>query len=573
MRRWVYDFRLIEPPRLLHSTARGEFHRYGADNLYPYFLNALLESPIHKGIIESKVYYITQARRIIFPTLPNIWLEDDMSWLQFLEQLARDYEISNQAYITVRRTTTGWLLGYIPYHKVRVGIDFDRYYVSDNWLRPIDKVALPDIGQMPLTDIPLGQTYVYRLAAEPLPMLYDLQDRTSLTSLVYPLPTYFGGLYAIMADIESQRYQYHEIVNSFKGGTLVEVPDVFQSEEKRREFAQRLKEELTRSTSETGIVVAFRPLGEGQGATIQQLAGSDTADRYTAVRQDIITAIIVAHSVTSPELIGVAIPGQLGGVTSREESYAIFEKTYVSGRRAALIGALNKVLQLIGVTARITVEEPQDPTSPVATASFATVDTVVDLFARAGMPRTQVKAWLASAPVVGNEDWHVFLEQTRHEEFAPPPYRLTEDDLLILELIAAGSDLSHIVDAFQGKRSEVVRRLANLIKLGYVKMPDDKNPLRITVRGLIALHGRQELRVVYTYEERPDAPPLLGQSRPFCRRMMALNKVYTREEIDRISSIIGRDVWTYRGGWYHNWQTGQNEPACRHEWRQHLVRL
>jgi hypothetical protein len=568
--RATYDFRRIEPPRLTYSPARGEFYRYGEDNLYPYYLNAYLESPIHKGIIETKVYYITQARKILYPNADGLWIEDGQTWAQYMEQLARDYEISNQAYITVRRVSNGWLLGSIPFYKVRVGTNFDKYFVSENWTRPIDKTEIPDISQMPIADPPVGQIYIYRLAATPTPALYDLENRYSLTSLVYPQPTYAGGIYAILADIESQKYQYHEIANSFKGGTLVELPDIFKTEEERRKIAQQIKDELTSSESETGIVVTFRSLGAEQGANIQPISGSDTAARYSTVRQDIITSIVVAHSVTSPELIGVAIPGQLGGTTSREESYAIFEQTYIAGRRNALVTAVNKVLKLLKLPAQITVEQPE--TQGQTMVSFASVDTVVDLFARSGMPRSKVSAWIASEPVVGRDDWHAVLEFASHEEFRPA-YKPTEQDLQLIEMVSAGSDLNHIIQAFQGKRSEVVRRLANLIKLGYIKMPDANNPLRPTVKGLVAIHGRQNLRVVYTYEERPDAPPLLTQSRPFCRRMLTLNKAYTRDEVDRISSIIGRDVWTYRGGWYHNWQTGQNEPACRHEWRQHLVRV
>jgi hypothetical protein len=62
-------------------------------------------------------------------------------------------------------------------------------------------------------------------------------------------------------------------------------------------------------------------------------------------------------------------------------------------------------------------------------------------------------------------------------------------------------------------------------------------------------------------------------SREFCKVMLDLSdagKVYTRDDIDGISSIMGYSVWNRRGGWYHT-ASGVNRPQCRHIWEQQLV--
>jgi hypothetical protein len=62
-------------------------------------------------------------------------------------------------------------------------------------------------------------------------------------------------------------------------------------------------------------------------------------------------------------------------------------------------------------------------------------------------------------------------------------------------------------------------------------------------------------------------------SREFCKVMLDLagqGKVYTREDIDGISAIMGYSVWNRRGGWYHT-PSGVNRPQCRHVWEQQLV--
>ena len=97
--------------------------------------------------------------------------------------------------------------------------------------------------------------------------------------------------------------------------------------------------------------------------------------------------------------------------------------------------------------------------------------------------------------------------------------------------------------------------------------------------GTVSEKGKQEIEdneifVVYKYDLRLDAPKLIGVSRDFCIEMMALSKTrsWTIDDIQTISNRVGYDVFTRRGGWYHNPSTDKNTPYCRHTWNQRLVR-
>jgi hypothetical protein len=88
-----------------------------------------------------------------------------------------------------------------------------------------------------------------------------------------------------------------------------------------------------------------------------------------------------------------------------------------------------------------------------------------------------------------------------------------------------------------------------------------------------------ETEVKYRYQLRPDAPPLKGESRDFCRKMMAKKRLYSKKEIDVLrndmkSSGIAdvTDVWLARGGWYRKPDTTTSVPYCRHIWKQVIVR-
>ena len=74
-----------------------------------------------------------------------------------------------------------------------------------------------------------------------------------------------------------------------------------------------------------------------------------------------------------------------------------------------------------------------------------------------------------------------------------------------------------------------------------------------------------EILVKYSYEGPKD-----DRNRPFCAKMMALDRLYTRFEIENISERLGYSVWERRGGWWTK-PDGEHSPSCRHRWESHVV--
>jgi ribosomal protein S25 len=77
-------------------------------------------------------------------------------------------------------------------------------------------------------------------------------------------------------------------------------------------------------------------------------------------------------------------------------------------------------------------------------------------------------------------------------------------------------------------------------------------------------------QVRYSYEWRQEIPvnernTSAHPSRPFCARLMSLNRLYTRAEIQTISARLGYSVFDRRGGWW-TMPDGEHSPSCRHIW-------
>jgi hypothetical protein len=139
----------------------------------------------------------------------------------------------------------------------------------------------------------------------------------------------------------------------------------------------------------------------------------------------------------------------------------------------------------------------------------------------------------------------------------------------ILSMLIAGEDASSIATATGASVEEIAKSTERLIDF------------ELLVDGDVSDLGKQlldeapapidQFMVVYSYKERPGVPRVLTKSRDFCLRLLSLNRLYTRDEINNISSRVDRNVWNYRGGWYTNPQTQVSTPYCRHIWVQQLV--
>jgi hypothetical protein len=152
-------------------------------------------------------------------------------------------------------------------------------------------------------------------------------------------------------------------------------------------------------------------------------------------------------------------------------------------------------------------------------------------------------------------------------------------DKKILELIKKDPLIAAAVLAKAiGKEVEFVYdRLQHLQDIGAI-VKDEVTQARTLTRPINEIIDeplRTTIEVRYSYEWKKVVPQ--GQrnsathpSRPFCARLMQLDRLYTRREIEAISSRLGYSVFDRGGGWWTR-PSGYHSPSCRHEWRANVV--
>jgi len=152
---------------------------------------------------------------------------------------------------------------------------------------------------------------------------------------------------------------------------------------------------------------------------------------------------------------------------------------------------------------------------------------------------------------------------------------LTGVEKSILDLLIDNPNMpvTEIAEALQLEQAEVNDLISELQNAG--ALDNDFKPTEDAKQSI--QKPEDETFIVYKYAERPDAPAVQTQSRPFCIRMMALSRVkrYTLQQLELLTNDFGQsgiDIFTKRGGWYNNPNTGQTTPYCRHIWEMQIVR-
>jgi len=193
---------------------------------------------------------------------------------------------------------------------------------------------------------------------------------------------------------------------------------------------------------------------------------------------------------------------------------------------------------------------------------------------------------------VSKEDYSIFksrevfsqvpneLEEALHLEFAEQALSGLEAN--VLDLIQKDKRITaEVIAGTIGVDLDIVNRvLDGLDKRGIVSSSVSRGITeRKLSKPLSELNAPKptttSFMVRYSYEWRTDIPgnerdSADHPSRYFCARLMQLDRLYSRAEIESISARLGYSVFDRRGGWWTK-PNGQHSPSCRHRWFAQVV--
>jgi len=585
-----------------------DYINYGEDNNYPNFLVTLFNrSAKHNAILTAKQLYIAgQGLAFNAEGLPTDKIISTQAFIDnanpyeslhsVSSKMALDIELFGGCYLHIIKSKDKKGIAevyHLDYCNLRTNKDNSKIYYSEHWLND-DGSDNMSIKPDQITEYPAYGSKDYEKGKEGV--LYYKQYRPNIET--YTLPEYIGAVPAIITDAEIANYHRASIQNGFMGGTMVTFMNGVPSDEEMSTIEKQMKKKFTGTDRANSLVIDFVD-DPARAPQIQQLTGNDFDKRYDALNKTIQEEIFVGHKVTSPMLFGVRTEGQLGGRNEMATAFQLFQNTYITPKQNAIEQILNELVGLKNKVTFIPIEPVMPEFSEATLATILTKDEMREIIGRKPLEVPQPIEVVQSKFSRDAQELAVFMEFGEPAESytevkkikqvfsvadmdnQSQMFALTTTEKGIIDILknddkATADDIAKLLKV---KVKEIEDIMANMMDKGYL---DDN--LKLTPKGVeTKVPDFSELYVKYKYALRFDTqgPAILpnGRTRPFCEGMIKADRLYTREEINKIGERLGAiygipnyDAFTRRGGWYTEPGTNIHSPSCRHIWLQTLVK-
>jgi len=563
-------------PVFKENKAKG-YVTFGADNLYPDFLIELFnKSPKHNAIVSSKASYVAGVgTKVIGQNTVDIAKAEAKiqainayeTLNQVKNKIAYDLELFNGYCLEIiwnKAKTAIAEIYHIPFKNIRKGLEGEYVYCEDWTDRKAEQVHYQPFNATTRESKSLYYCQFYRPGQGE-----------------YPLPDYIGALKYIEVDTEISNYYLNSIKNGFTAQTHIQLFKGIPTPEEARATARRFKENYQGTDNAGGLIIQYNDPQEKE-SIISNLQPSDFDKQFDLLNKTVQQEIFVAHKVNSPMLFGVRVEGQLGGRSEMIEAYEMFQQSYIEPRQQKIDDTLTYLFEFISPVRLETINKPPIGVDYVA---LFTAGLLTQNEARKELGFEEIE----KAPVAMSSQ-NPFGWDDERDLAVFMKYGESADNFEPMKFDFASAIESAILNVLKENKGLQVGDIVNITKLDpqvvvdtIAKLNDAKlikgynQGLEVTSKGLDEISQLQtEIVVRYKYALAPGISGglVIPTTRDFCRQVAQSNRVYSRADIDAMSaqSETGIDVWSRRGGWYHDPVRDVNVPQCRHIWQQQLLR-
>lgn len=384
--------------------------------------------------------------------------------------------------------------------------EIEAYYYSDNW---------EETKKFPPKRIPAFGTSKERIE-------FLVYGKDSIDLKYFSEVDYQAAIpYAVLEE-EISKFLINDTLNSFSGTKIINFNSGNPSEEQKRLIANKVKGQLTGSQGDK-VIVAFNDSAE-EKTTIDDISLDNAASHYEYLSKEAQAKILNNHNVVSPMIVGITT--EASGFSSNGDEIEVATKFFynqtVKPHQELLIDAIDEILAFNGISLKLYFENLN---------YLHTREEVQDEVQEAD---TKLSAILESFGEEETDEWEVIDSR---------PVDYDTEDSLNMEFNNFGKSVTE----------KVKDAVVNFATTGTAR-PNTQSAMDKEIDGVF-------YKVRYKYTGSTS-----GQ-REFCNKMMALGKVYRREDITAMSkqpvnpgfgpegSRDKYDIFKYKGG-----------PRCSHYW-------
>ena len=353
----VFDFATARVPLIeenLIINTRTPWVWYGVANLAPQELIRLYNtSPTHRAAITSK-WYGTRGESISLKLGDNgrLMMANRLgdNLYDIWDKACLDYILYGGFAINIvwrKDRDMGFDMYYMDFSKLRAEkSDFhDRihnFYYSSDWAYP--KKFVP--RKLPAFDIQ---------NEEPSQVFYYTTH--SAGNNYYPTPSYWGAATAISTQIEIFNWHFNNIVNGLSPSLFVALNSGIPDPEQREEIYNTMVSKYAGSNVSGKLFLTFSD-GKEQAPEITPIQSNGSDKLWVELNSMVQEAILTAHQISSPELLGIMTPGKLG-TADHLEAQDHFQHLVIKPLQTEIKTVFEKLLTIrdAGVSTEIEVKQ------------------------------------------------------------------------------------------------------------------------------------------------------------------------------------------------------------------------
>ena len=340
------------------ETGFKDWVECGVDNLFPQFLVDVyhMKSITHKTIINRKVKMISGGgfAESLDPKVndfvKNKFSDDSLN--DILIKISYDLEIHGGFALNIRWNQLGSEIAeisHIPFETVRVDKNnaengLPRYYwVSQDW------------SYMRKHQPKKYQGFSRKYTENKSQILYVTEYQPG-SRMFYPIPSYYSSINWVLAEWEISNWHRSSIQNGFSAGFILNFATGVPTPEEMEVAYREIQEKYTGTWNAGKFILTFSN-GKDEEPKLEPIPLADTDARYKDLNDLIRQNIFTANEVTTPDLFGVATPGQLGTKDQLLEGLEVFQSVYISYKQIFIERVFQKLADINGATDKIKIKK------------------------------------------------------------------------------------------------------------------------------------------------------------------------------------------------------------------------
>jgi hypothetical protein len=498
---------------------------YGEDNNYfQYIIDRYNGSPTNNAILNSlidltygKGLDATDSARkpSEYALMKGLFTKD------CVKKLVADYVMMGQCAIQVvysQDHNTIVRVEHIPIETLRAERcneegEVEGYYYAKSW---------SDVRSRKETPIRIP---AFGTSKEGLEILYIKPYRAGF--YYYSPVDYQGGLPYAELEEEVANYHINNIQNGLSPSMLINFNNGVPSEEERRQIEQQIANKFSGSSNAGKFILAFND-NKDLAATVDPVQLSDASEQYQFLSQEATQKLMVSHRIVSPMLLGIKDNTGLGNNADElKTASTLMDNIVIRPKQELLLDAFETILHYNDVRLNLYFKtlQPLEFTEDIVTPMDA---------------------------------------ETREEETGVKLSSQEPSDEQFDELFAALEEVGEVINEDEwelvDERPVDYEAEQALSKYAFASTGSAFPNAKSSQDGVTEEGRRYKVRYAYAPNATKD------NSREFCKKMVSANKVYRKEDIERmggqaVNAGFGPEgaatysIWLYKGG-----------ARCHHFW-------